>query len=224
LHLLGRILLGLFASILVNLAQATERQTAFVDNLDQPFDLNPYLQYLIDTERHYTVDELQSDKFQSLWQSNTANYFKGADDDVRYWFRIKISNKTDLEKFGSILLFPALPVLLSELNFSVISENGTIKKISFGHFNKLSRRELPGRQYAFLLPSEKSTYEIIGWVDQRYTALPTLMPMYIVNQEQFRAEVSKYHGIMIAFYSVMTAMLLYNGCLFLALRSARNAL
>ena len=69
---------------------ANALSVAVVDDLETPFDLNPFLYYLEDPDHNITFDEIQAGQYDHRWRCNTNPVFIGRDMGVRYWFRLQL--------------------------------------------------------------------------------------------------------------------------------------
>ena len=213
--ILGFCLLGLCNSA----ALASERPVAFIDNLDLPFDPNPYVETIDDPNHEYTLEDIQTGKYDHLWQRNTAPYFFGRDSGNKYWFRLILRGQGDDIKHGVLLLAnPA--TLLYELGFVITPHIGSSTEVfRMGISQPYSSRVLPSFFYGVpILLTADHPQIIIGWASNNETGMPVQLPFTLLSEADFLAANQVKNRILIAFYSVMMALLLYNSCLFATLR------
>jgi len=197
---------------------ASQRPQAVISELAQPLDLAPYIESLEDPNRSMTFEEIQAGKYEGQWQLNNAPTFKGQNYKIRYWFRFTLTFKQDLTELKPVLLVPNQPQLLYELNVWIPQANGNPRQVSTGSLRRYEQRDKPDLRYVFQLPASKATYTVIGWVDNGKSALPPSLPLILLSNEQLFDAKSEMQGVLVAFYAVMVALLLYNACLFISLR------
>ncbi len=191
---------------------------AVIKNLDEPFRLAPYVEYIEDTERSLTYEQIQSPAFDNRWLTNSNPTFIAKNQKSRYWFRITLHPNPEIAAFNPVLYIPHQAALLYELTLYMPNNDGGHRVITTGFAHPYYDKDIPSLRYAFQLPTALTSYTVVGWVDHRYAACPAILPLFFISSEQFRAAEQQAIGIMIAFYAIMASLLLYNGCLFATLR------
>ena len=201
---------------------------AAVSNLDEPFDLNPYVEFIEDADQSISLQDIQAGKYADRWQLNTNRYFIGHNNQSRYWWRVALKWNGD-SNLNGILYIKNQPGLIQHLtvmlpqNISVLQpqKNGALKpnQVTVGGLEPYHNRLLESNQYSFPISSTPGQYQtVVGWIDSSEIFLPSLLPLYLITEKKFEQWNNNNRGILIAFYSVMAALLLYNSCLFLTLR------
>ncbi len=213
-------------------AFASPRPIAVIETLNTPFNLAPFIEYLEDPDRQITYKELyeetNADKYSSHWQSNTEGDFIGRKSNVRYWFRISLSLPNSFATYQPVLYLPNQAGLIWQLKLWIpdsegphqAGQNEQPREITTGYLHPYNQRDIKNQQYVFRLPTNLSTFTLIGWVDQGANTLPALLPLYVLSNEQMNTASYEVQGILIAFYAVMSALLLYNACLFASLKES----
>ncbi len=211
---------------------ASEQPQALVDNLNQPFDLAPYIEYIEDANHTITEQEIQTDKYAHQWQAINEKYFIAYNFKSRYWIRFTIQWNREIEATG-ILAINNLPGLVSHVTLFIPSKLTPSKLIAstltptgaaayrtekFGHLEPYNSRELREQRYGVhidLIPHTPIT--VLGLVDNRF-AIPTVLPISLVSEKAFVELNNRVLGILISFYAIMGSLLLYNSCLYITLR------
>ena len=196
-----------------------ETPIAVVNNLDEPFDLNPFVETIEDPQHQYTLEDIQTGKYDRLWVRNQERYFIGRDNKSKYWWRVTLKWNSE-QILNGVLYIKNQPVLIQHLTVILpkINENG-INRISVGGLEPYHNRLLDSNQYSFPVSSSTGEYQtLVGWLDSSEIMLPSLLPLYLISEKKFEQLNNRNLGTLIAFYSVMAALLLYNSCLFMTLR------
>ncbi len=191
---------------------------AAVNNLDAPFDLNPYVETIEDPLHQYTLEGIQAGKYDHLWQRNTRPYFVGRNAKSKYWFRFALNWQGQHER-ASILYIASHP-LLSHIAFSLpTQEEGVTRLVETGQLDSDNPHEVAGHQFAVKLPLRSNvSYRIFGWTSNAEMSTPLMLPFYLVGEAEFNPIQNRIAAILIAFYAAMGALWLYNLCLFFTLR------
>jgi len=203
---------------IVRVASANEHPVAVIDQLDQPFDLNPYVEYIDDADHTLTYEKLQSGAYEHLWKRNTERHFIGRNQESRYWVQIQIRYQKDFSHFKPVLYIPNHPSLLGELTLWIPEANGSRQQFLVGHLQPFYNRDMASHQYAFNLSAHSDSYTILGSIDNGKTGNISQLPLLLLSQQLFELTDRQNRTFLIAFYAVMLAMLLYNGFLFFSLR------
>jgi len=199
-------------------ACADESTKAIINDLDQPFDLNPYIQYIEDPNDAISYEDLNSGKYDNLWQLNIDRYFMGRSVTSRYWFRVCLQFTSDLSDKKPLLYIKNHPGLVFDISFWIPNENGKTSETKSGYLHAYGKHNIFDQQIAARLPLTSGSYVLIGKVDNRQAQFPTLMPLYLVSGNNVDLANTISLCMLSAFYAVMLALLLYNACLFLSLR------
>ena len=204
--------------------QGHQRPVASIDNLDQPVDLAPYIEYIEDPDHTITFEDIQAGKVEHQWQLNTAPTFIGKNYKSRYWFRVTVKYSQQVAASKPILYIPYHPIQPTELNLWIPNGNGNYRQILTGGHRPYHQRDIHGFRYGFRLPAATLTeganaaLSIVGWLGNQNMASIALLPIELLSTEQFIEEQQQVNGVMLVFYAIMAALLLYNACLFVSLR------
>ncbi len=203
------------------MATASEHLIAVIENLNAPFDLSPYIEYIEDPDRSITYEKIQSGEYDDKWLRNTEHYFIGHHVENRYWFRFTVQYQDDFSDLKPVLYLPIHPHNLLELLLWIPdTQNASepVRQINTGYLQPISQHDIPNQRFVFYTPLTQSTYTVVGWVDNRHTAIPALLPFKIMTKQQFESTDQQSRDIAIIFYAIMFTLLLYNGCLYVSLK------
>lgn len=193
---------------------------AIVDNLVAPKKLGHYIEIIEDPSHEFTFDDIKNGKYDHLWIGYSDRKFIGGDVTSKYWFRVAV-RWDGLDDRKGILYFDTLPSLMSRLTVAVpVKEEGVYADYKTGHVERFDSRAMPSFQFAFplhLMPGETSI--ILGSASNIESAVPVQLPLYITSESNFDSQNAGYFVIVIAYYSLVLALIIYNGCLFATLRS-----
>ncbi len=193
---------------------------AEINDLNSPFDLAPYIEYFIDPARTITYEELRADNHAELWQQNKKAVFNGDVKKSRYWFRVSIKYTANLSVLEPVLYVPSYSSLLTEFTLWIPEDEHVSRKVETGNYLPYDRRDVDTIFYAFNTPKTVKTYTVYGWIDQRYSTRPSLMPLFLLSSKQLNKADLTIRCVMSAFYAAMCTLLVYNACLFASLRQA----
>ncbi len=207
-----------FGFIIADAYDPQQDNVVSINSLDQPVGLNHYMEFIEDSSRAITYEDLNQGQYENLWRFNTERYFVGRNTTSRYWFRVHVNFETDLGSAKPFLYVPNHPSLLFDLQFWLPDQSGQIKHVLSGYLQPYDLRETNSLQYAVRLHKAHGEYTIIGSVDNIRTELPALLPLYILSDEDFSLTNQISYSVMSAFYAVLFALFLYNTCLYLSLR------
>jgi len=201
---------------------AADAPVAVIENLNEPFDLSPYIEYIEDSDRSITYEQLQAGVFEDKWQLNTDRYFVGRNAQSRYWFRFTVRYAEDVSALRPLLYLPNKPGNLLELNLWIPNATAPVvgnvlQPIHSGYFHPSPQADIPVLRYSFILPVERTVYSVIGWVDN-CGIIPAILPFSLLTEAQLKATNNQTQDIQTAFYAIMFALLLYNTCLFISLK------
>ena len=214
---LGYCLLGLCNGVVV----ASERPVATVDNLDQPFDLNPYIETIEDVRHEYTLEEIQAGKYDHLWQRNSPfnsqRYFSGGNFKSKYWFRLTLNWQGGENTLG-VMYVDGQPGILSYLGIALSDTQHNTRVISTGDQLPYSSRDIDSNRYGFKVPLSNGRRILWGWVNNYDGAVPPILSLYLHSETGFYQTSNQVGFILVTFYAVMAALSFYNICLFVMLR------
>ncbi len=206
---------------------SVEHPVAIIENNEERFDLNPYLEILEDTAHAYTLENIQAGKYEQLWQRNLQNksrynpqhHFIGRNAKSKYWFRIT------LEWHGaanspSILYFDHLPASFAHVGIVLPDPQRGQRIFDTGHHQPYNSRDIKKPLFAFHLSLTDKRQTIFGWIDNSATSVPPTLPLYLVSTTGFDPIEDQFGYILVGFYAIIAAMLLYNVCLFVTLRES----
>jgi len=186
-----------------------------IDSLELPIDLQQMIEVIDDPNRDYTLNNVSSRRLDHLWRpKETGLIFEK--NRGKIWFRIKLRWNGEQQE-QAILLLDAQPITILWLDVSIQNEE-YFRLHETGHVRPFSSRALSSQQFAFpvsLVPGQTTT--IVGSANTE-DIYPAELPFKLVSQVSFAEYNQLNYGILVAFYSVMGALILYNACLFLALR------
>ena len=191
---------------------------AVIENLDSPFDLNPFIETIEDINHEYTLEDIQAGKYDYLWQRNSQRYFIGKNIKSKYWFRLKLVwyGQQDI---ASVLYINNQPNLLVHIGVLLPSAQGAARLVTTGSREFYNSRDISSQQYGFnLLLTSAEPQTIFGWVDHAEAGFPAILPCYLVSETGYASIQNNVSFILVAFYAVMIALWLYNLCLFVTLR------
>jgi len=197
-----------------------EPLVAIVNNLAEPFDLNPYLETIEDVNHEYTLEDIQAGKYDDLWRVNKERYFSGRNVKSKYWFRVSFQYNQGHEEAG-IVYIANHPQLIYRLGVLLPDRHDTqTRLVETGSLTPF-RRDIPSLHYGFKIGLEPhQAQQIIGWINNEDSAVTPLLPLYLVSEKQFAEINQDVANLLTAFYAVMGALLIYNTCLYLTLRQS----
>ena len=214
---LPKLFLGYLLWLVVTCVYA-ESPIAVVDNIDKPFDLNPYVETIEDPHHEYKLEDIQAGKYDHLWQRNTQRYFIGKNFNSKYWFRLTLQWQGEANT-PSVLYVDSQPQLLARISVVLPDMQGTSRLVSTGSLESYNSRDIPRPQIGFKLPlTVGKTQTIFGWVNNSETSVLPLLPLYLISETGYDNIEDQVVIILAAFYAMMAALWLYNMCLFVTLR------
>ena len=220
---LAQIGIGLLLGCLTLLAQSQEAVTVrtplpvVIDDLHTPHNLSPHLQFFEDADHQYTIADVQAGRHDQLWQQVKGAYFLGQNPNSKYWLRISYEWRGNAAA-TAVLMIPNHSGLLTHIGLILPNADGSSRTINTGHLEPFATRDYQSHQFGFavpLLPNQPLT--ILAWVSNRDIAMPAMVPLYLMSEQQFDDANNFLNGLLIAFYAVLGAMLIYNLSLFLSL-------
>lgn len=210
-----------FILLLIGTGVGHASPLAVVNTLESPFDLAPYIEYLEDTDRSLTYDDLvSSEQHANRWVRNTRPVFKGEHTNSRYWFRVQIQLDVPVTPRALILHVDNQPGLIDNLHLRIPSASAPAgyTHVHTGFLHPFESRAIDTTGYNLHLPIQSEPFTLIGWTDNKQSGVPAQLPLFLLSNEQF-LETNKWaQGIMVAFYAIMLSAFVYNFCLFLLLR------
>ncbi len=203
---------------LVSAFAYADHPIAVVTTLEERFDLSPYLETIEDVHHEYTLQDIQSGKFDHLWQRNTQRYFIGRNAGSKYWFRFTIKWLGQGDTL-SVLYIDTQPQMLSRIGMVMPIANDHSRIIKTGNREPYTARDISSQQYAFsLLLDHSNPATVLGWVANSELPLPPSLPIYVISEDGFDKIQENAAMVLGAFYAVMAALGLYNLCLYMTLR------
>jgi len=198
-----------------------ETPIATINNLDQQFDLNPYVETIEDVNHEFTIEDVQAGKYDQLWQRNKERYFLGRNFKSRYWFRIKL-NWLGQENYPAVLYIHNHPAGLSRINIILPTPVvGKTRIVTTGHSEMFLSRDIKSQGYGFVIPlSPEQSQTILGYVSNSEVSIPVLLPLYLLSEAEFNATQDKVSYLLCAIYAAMGVLVIYNLCLFVILRKS----
>ena len=206
---------------LANAYAYADRPIAVINNLDKPFDLNAYVEVIEDFHQKYILEDIVAGTHDTLWHTNKERYLIGRNTEGQYWFRITINWQID-ESINSFLFIDNHIQLVWRFGLVIPQSNGHAPRvIKTGTMEPYNNREIEGQLYAYPLTLEKNkNITLYGWFSNQETSLPTTIPLFLYSEKQLHKKEYQYNNILIAFYAVMAALMLYNLFLFATLRES----
>ncbi len=192
---------------------------AYVNNLDEAFDLNPFVETIEDPHHQFTLEDIQAGKYDHLWVRNQERYFIGRNVNSKYWFRVAMHWQL-AEQTEAYIYIDNQPSLINRLGVIIPSEPSKPARIyESGFFESHANHDAISQRYVFKMQwRSNETVTIYGWLHNGEAALPVSFPLYLLSLHTLSEKQQQINGIQIAFYSVMSALFFYNLCLFISLR------
>jgi len=200
-------------------AIANEGALARVNNLDQPFDISPFVETIEDVNQEFMLEDVLAGEHDHLWQPVRSSRFVGRNFNSKYWFRFRVQWGGSLYD-SAILMIDLPPALISRIGLVIPSGTGGAgSEFVVGQRVPYSARAINDFKYYFPLvmdPFKPKT--LIGWVQNNDITLPVQLPFILMSEEAYFEYSKAYFALVMAFYSAMITLLIYNGFLFLTLR------
>ncbi len=213
-------IIGAFAFGITSVqASSPSAATAVIDNLTEQLDLAPYVEYLEDTDRAISIEDIKQAKVNSRWQQNGDKVFTSKNSSARYWFRVNIHNNTS-EHSAFVLYLPHQPTYLYQLELWMLNDSEVVKNFSTGSLRPYLQRDIASQFFVFHTPAALEEYSIVGWVDNLATGMPMMLPFKLLTTLQWQKQHEENLVLLTAFYAVMMALLIYNGSLLINLKQA----
>ena len=192
---------------------------AVIKNIEQPFDLAPYIEVIEDPLHEYLLADIRAGQYDHLWQRNKDRVFIGKNYRSLYWFRLKLRWQVEAPNEG-YLLIDTQPGMISLLGMVLDQPGYPEQVVKGGRMVPFAIRNTLGLMDGLRIDAKPGTEIILtGWVSNQ-GAQPVLIPLFIFDEHNLLAKQQQRAGFLIAFYSVMAALLLYNLCLFFTLWQA----
>ncbi len=194
-----------------------ESPRATINQLSQSFDINPFVEYVEDSTRQLTYEDVLENAAGIGWQINKNIHFVGENPKSCYWFKMTFTLNDATALTRPILYILSHPSVIVKLELWMPQASGS-KKFIVGSAQNYFNRDILVSQYAFRLPTSAGTYTIIGRTDTQDSGVPAILPFSIMSTELFKETCATWMTTVVAFYSVMLALLLYNAFLAIILR------
>ncbi len=194
---------------------------ALIDNIDEPFDLNPFVETIEDPLQQYTLEDIQAGTYDDMWQRNTKPYFVGHNVRSKYWFRVTLDWQGQ-ENQTSVLYIAGQFTLLWRIGVVLpTGEDNLTRRFETGFLAPYTTRDIASQQYGFTLPLRTDKPQtVLGWVSNTDAAFPTSLPLYLVSESGFDDLQEQMSLLLTAFYAAMGALWIYNLFLFITLRQS----
>lgn len=219
--------------LLMPLAALAGGQRAItLESLNEPLNIAAYVEIIEDPMHEYTLSEIKSGQYDHLWQrpvhrttkllqgenDTSKTHFVGKNILSKYWFRLTFHWAGQNSENG-VLYLNIQPSQLQKLAIVYPANDEAPERIVLTGANKpFGSRVLPGLQYAFPHLLKPGTTEVIGWASNEIASYPVQLPFMLLSESDFFDINQIYYGILISFYTLTLALLIYNGFLFLTLR------
>lgn len=203
-------------------ANAADNQVAslVIDDLAQPVSLSRQLLVAEDPARSLRVEDLQRLSEGPQLQRNSDDLLFRADTGKRYWFKTSLTLSDAASAQQPMLVFPLFESQIYQLNLWIQDSEGNTRHIEAGYLRHYSAEHSQYGYYAFALPETAGALTILGYVDHQRLGLPVSLPVSIMSAAHLTALQQHKFGVMTAFYSVMTMILLYNLFLWASIRQS----
>ncbi|HVL00029.1 MAG TPA: ATP-binding protein [Dongiaceae bacterium] len=191
----------------------------FIDDLTQPVSLSRTLWVTDDPARTLQyADMLVLNDPQHLQRNNDDLLFR-ADTSRRYWFKTTFQLSGPAAR-SAMLVFPIFESQLYQLNLWIQDSQGITRAIETGYLRPYSAEYSQHGYYAFALPETAGPISVVGYVDNQQLGLPVSLPISVMSSDQVADMREQKFGVMMAFYSVMAMILLYNLFLWASIRQS----
>ncbi len=209
---------------------AQNSRIATIPNLTAPFQLNSHIETIEDAERKYNYTDIAANNMEPNWQPTTGHVFIGHHAASRYWFRLRFDYLDEpldalheqqhaaAQNTEGVIYIPAQAFLIHRLKAWIATPDNQLVTIESGYIQPIAARQLKNRQIAIPLQLKKGRYQIIGWLDNEILNRPAILPVTLMTLDQYMEDNQVLLGVLVAFYSIMGALLIYNGGLYLTLK------
>jgi signal transduction histidine kinase/CheY-like chemotaxis protein len=191
-----------------------------IEDLTQPVPLSRQLLVAEDPARSLRVEDLQRLSEGPQLQRNTDELLFHADTGKRYWFKTSLTLSDAANAQQPMLVFPLFESQIYQLNLWIQDSEGNTRQIEAGYLRRYSAEHSQHGYYAFALPDTPGPLTILGYVDHQGLGLPVSLPVSVMSAAQLTELQQHRFGVMTAFYSVMTMILLYNLFLWASIRQS----
>ena len=205
---------------LVALCATAETPVATINNLDEPFDLSPYIEYIEDPNHEFTFDKIRDKNFEHLWQRSTERYFIGKNINSRYWLRVSFTiNNSGANKNVIIIQKQAINIGVFKAQLPTVDDVLNERIVDAGKFVNNKARDFDSLNYAFRLHTTKGIPTTLYFsVSNKNSGLRAVLPIYLASETTFKKSDDFNKLLLAAFYGVMASLWIYNFCLFITLR------
>ena len=210
-----RSILLLLCIFWVSLASGLE--TVELGDLHKQYSLNDHVEYLIDQDGVYFVDQLMSESVNqdtSRWLTHNKETLSFGYSNAVHWLRFKLDNQTDDEI--SKLLEIEYPVLDDVQIFIYDENNALIEKKVLGDKVPFAEREIFHRN--FLIPLTLASQQTQTWLLRVETSSSVQVPMTIWPERTFFIQDQSKIMSMGVYFGIMLIMTLYNLVVFFSVR------
>ncbi len=195
-----------------------EPSLAIIKQIDEPIELWPYVETIEDPKGEYQFEDIQHGRYDQLWQQHGQRPFVGKNIKSRYWFRVALRWQGQ-QTLNAVVIINGLPSSVGQMVFTATASNFQTPIVNIGHNHPFTHRVLPTFFYAFpqTIPPD-TDYTLWGWIENANNGIPAQLSLQLLSMPQFSDYTQMYNGVLIGFYTLIFALLLYNGFLFATLR------
>lgn len=185
-----------------------------LNDSDQEYDIGNQMDFLIDKNGTWTVNEIASNTYDKLFFKPANGYLYPEDMDAVYWARFTINNQSSPTKNW---LIEVLNFGTKELSFYRTNREGNLIKVAnTGADHEFHDRVIDHKNFEFDIPPEpkkSSTYYL-----RFRPAGPSKMAVVIKSYERFISYSLGEYYLLGFFYGIIAVMVIYNLILFFSLR------
>ncbi len=202
-----------------SLLHADETNTLQLNELVTTVDLRPLVQIIEDKYHVYKLKEIQSGLYDNLWQTYQDKLFVSENTASKYWFRVVIDWQADYVQ-PAVLHIKNQPSHLHYLTIAIPTEQSPyLQLFPTGFLQPYNSRDIDSLVYAFNLTLQPKRENIIyGYINNAAASAPIFFPLYLSSKVEFDSIKRQYRVTSLAFYAIMTSLLIYNLCLFINIK------
>ncbi len=189
------------------------------DSLSSGLDLSPFLEIIEDVEHSYSFEQIQSEQFAHLWRAVGSEVYRAPNTKTKIWFKFTIDWQDHSDTLAVLFVWLP-PPMVDQFSILVPSVDQSFRLINTGTNLPHASRDIDNQLYAFKLAlSRNKQHTIYGYIDNINGAIPAALPLYLYSEASYKQLEENTIIVSVILYSVVGAILLYNCCLFLTLRS-----
>ena len=195
--------------------------TLQLSDLPDALVLNTYLEYVEDPQAAYSLENIVLNTDSLPWKRNEMSKLLGRDYNIKYWFRVRIIWRGG-EASEAVVHIANHPGLLNNFGLtSTVVHSDNTPKPETKQLASYAAKDFVAPHYGFpivLQPGEEIL--IVGWIHNAQVAMPALLPINLLTVREYDRASYRVSLILIIFYTVMGALLLFNALLFASSRQA----